>query len=104
LEDDMKSHTLLLLIAAAPVLAGCVTTDTPAPASYAPMPVQYGTGMRLMDPMIGVAPPPMRSQILMAPTPRGGMTPYYVNEAFGTTTVTPGVLQPLRPVQLRPLN
>lgn len=79
-------------------LAGCVSTDAPS-ASYAPMPVQYGTGMRLMDPMIGVAPPPMRSSIVNM-----GNTPYYVNEAHGVTTVTPGVLQPLRPVQLRPLN
>ena len=95
----MKPHTLLLLIAAAPVIAGCVSTDTPAPASYAPLPVTYGTGMRAMDPMLGVQPYPIRSSIVNM-----GNTPLYVNEAHGVTTVTPGVLQPLRPVQLRPLN
>lgn len=90
----MKRAALLLTTA---LLAGCAST-TP-PASYAPMPVTYGAGMRVMDPMIGVAPTPMRSQIVNM-----GNTPYYVNEAHGVTTVTPGVLQPLRPVTLRPLN
>lgn len=90
----MKRYTFPLLAIA---LAGCVSTD--APASYAPLPVQYGPGMRLMDPMIGVAPPPMRSSIVNM-----GNTPYYVNEAHGVATVTPGVLQPLRPVTLQPLN
>jgi hypothetical protein len=58
-----------------------------------------------MDSMTGNPPmplpyaPPMRSQIVSV-----GNTPYYVNEAHGVTTVTPGVLQPLRPVTLRPLN
>ena len=88
---------LLPLIAIA--LAGCVSTDAPAPRSYAPLPVQYGPGMRAMDPMIGVQPYPIRSLIVNM-----GNTPYYVNEAFGTTTVTPAVLPPLRPVRLQPLN
>ena len=87
----------LALLLTVSLLAGCATTAPPA--SYAPVPVTYGTGMRAMDPMIGVAPPPMRSQIV-----NFGNTPYYVNEAHGVTTITPGVLQPLRPVTLRPLN
>jgi outer membrane lipoprotein SlyB len=90
----MKRAVLLLT---AMLLAGCVSTEPPA--SLAPAPVTYGPSMRLMDPMIGVSAPPMRSQIVNL-----GGTPYYVNEAHGVTTVTPGVLQPLRPVTLRPLN
>ena len=92
----MKLRLLPLLAIA---LAGCVSTDAPAPASYAPLPVQYGPGMRAMDPMIGAQPYPIRSQVVNM-----GNTPYYVNEAHGVATVTPGVLQPLRPVTLQPLN
>ena len=87
----------LALIAIAATLAGCVSTEPPT--SLAPAPVTYGPGMRLMDPMIGVSAPPMRSQIVNM-----GNTPYYVNEAHGVTTVTPGVLPPLRPVTLQLLN
>lgn len=93
----MKTIALPLLAIA---LAGCVSTDAPAPQSYAPLPVTYGPGMRAMDPMLGYTPPPpARSSIVNV-----GNAPYYVNEAHGVTTVTPGVLQPLRPVTLRPLN
>jgi hypothetical protein len=96
----MKRAALLLT---ATLLAGCVSTEPPP--SLAPAPVTYGAGMRSMDSLTGNPPmllpytPPMRSQIVNM-----GNTPYYVNEAHGVTTVTPGVLQPLRPVTLQPLN
>jgi hypothetical protein len=94
--------TRLALLLTATLLAGCATTAPPA--AYKPEPIVYGAGMRSMDamaspPMVLPYTPPMRSQIVNL-----GGTPYYVNEAHGVTTVTPGVLQPLRPVTLRPLN
>lgn len=95
----MKRAVLLLT---ATLLAGCVSTEPPA--SYAPMPVTYGPGSMSLDSLTGNPPmllpyAPPRSQIVNM-----GNTPYYVNEAHGVTTVTPGVLQPLRPVTLQPLN
>ena len=95
--------TRLALLLTATLLAGCVSTEPPA--SLAPAPVTYGPGSMSLDSLTGNPPmvlpytPPMRSQIVNM-----GGTPYYVNEAHGVTTVTPGVLPPLRPVTLRPLN
>jgi hypothetical protein len=91
----MKRAALLLT---ATLLAGCATTDTPA--SYAPMPVTYGAGMRSMDSLTGN--PPM----LMPYTPlRQQSVDVYVHQAPGPVPMLQHqVLQPLRPVTLRPLN
>jgi hypothetical protein len=92
----MKRIALLLTAA---LLAGCASTDTPAPASYAPLPVTYGPGSMSLD---AIENPPMR--LPYAPL-RTQSVDVYVHQAPGPVPMLqPQVLPPLRPVTLQYLN
>ena len=89
--------TRIALLLTASLLAGCATTAPPA--SYAPMPVTYGTGMRSMDAMIS---PPMPMPYTPLRTPSVDV---YLHQAPGPVPMLEHqVQQPLSPVTLRPLN